>query len=79
MPLRYKIDIISALKDSGLTTYAIRKQKVFSEGTLTAFRNRKPVGWDVIENICRITGLQPGDILEYATDNESQTDGLSTS
>ena len=31
MPLQFKIDVLAALKEKGITTYAIRKQKIMSE------------------------------------------------
>ena len=34
MPFKYKIDVIAALKRAGYSTYRIRKEKIFSEGTL---------------------------------------------
>ena len=66
MPIRYKIDIISALKAAGYSSYRIRKEKVFSEGTLQAFRENRVIASPVaLENLCRILKCQPGDLLIY--------------
>nr|DAM46618.1 MAG TPA: putative transcriptional regulator [Caudoviricetes sp.] len=65
MPIRYKIDVIGALKGKGYTTYKIRKEKILSEGTLQAFRNGTMVSMENIARVCDILECQPGDILEY--------------
>jgi putative transcriptional regulator len=65
MPLKYKIDIIAALKDKGYTTYKIQKEKLLSQSTLQKLRNKEPIAWANIEIICRLLNCQPGDILEY--------------
>ena len=39
MPFRYKIDVLDALKKAGFSTYRIRKEKIFAEGTLQNFRD----------------------------------------
>lgn len=65
MPIRYKIDIIAALKAAGYSTYKIRKEKIMSESTLQKFRNGEIVTADNMAIICRLLDCQPGDILEY--------------
>lgn len=69
MPVCYKVDIIAALKEKGYTTYKIRKDKVFSENTLQAFRTGKMVSFDTIGKLCEMLSCQVGDILEYVPDN----------
>ena len=69
MPFRYKVNALELLKKSGYSTYRIRKENIFSQGTLTILRNQKPVGWDILETICRLTNSQPGDIIEYVPDD----------
>ena len=68
MPMRFKIDILSALKEKGFSTYRIRHDKLLSESTVQKLRNGEPVAWDNIETICRLLECQPGDILEYLKD-----------
>lgn len=70
MPFRYKLDVVQALKDKGYSTYRIRKDKVFSESTLQAFRENKMVSWETLEQVCRLLNCQPGDLLEYVEDEE---------
>ena len=71
MPVCYKVDIIAALKEKGYTTYKIRKDKVFSENTLQAFRTGKMVSFDTIGKLCEMLSCQVGDILEYVPDNDA--------
>lgn len=68
MPVKYKIDIISALKSAGYNTNTIRKEKLLSEGTLQSLREGKYISMDAISKICKLLHCQPGDILEYVDD-----------
>ena len=65
MPIRYKTDILEALKAKGYSTYRIRKEKLLAESTVQAFRKGELVSLDNIARICELLGCQPGDILEY--------------
>lgn len=70
MPLKYKVDILAALKEAGFTTYKIRKEKLLSESTVQKFRQNQPVAWENIEVVCKLLQCQPGDILEYVEDED---------
>lgn len=63
--LKYKIDVIEALKAKGYTTYQIRKEKLLSESTLQKLRNRQPISWENIDSLCKLLDCQIGDILIY--------------
>lgn len=73
MPIKYKIDIIAALKAVGYSTYKIRKEKIMSESTLQKFRNGEIVTADNMALICKLLGCQPGDILEYVEPNDENS------
>ena len=70
MPIKYKIDILAALKAAGYSTYKIRKEKIMNESTLQKFRNGEIVTADNMAIICRLLDCQPGDILEYVPETE---------
>ena len=70
--IRYKIDVLAALKDKGITTYRIRKEKLFGEGTLALIRKGDPVRWKAINDICKLLQCNVGDILEYIEDEEGK-------
>jgi len=72
MPLRYKVDIIPALKEKGYTSYKIRQEKLLSESTMQKFRDGEGVSWDNLETLCRLLACQPGDLIAYIPD-ESDT------
>ena len=72
--IRFKIDVLEALKNKGYTTTKIRSEKIFSEATLTNFRNNKPVTTTTINTICEILKKQPGYILEWVPDKEGEPD-----
>ena len=65
MPIRYKIDILAALKEAGYTTYKLRQDKTFGERTIQQFRDGVPVSWASLGKVCELLHCQPGDIVEY--------------
>ena len=65
MPLQFKIDVVSALKEKGYTTYRIRNEKILSESTVQKLRAGKGVSWENIETLCRLLKCQPADLMEY--------------
>ena len=65
MPIVYKFDVLSALKQAGYNTNRIRKEKLFSESTLQKFREKKIVSTENIAKLCELLNLQPGDIIKY--------------
>lgn len=65
MPIKYRIDVIAALKAAGYSTYRIRKEKIFSEATLQSFRTGKIASQASLELLCKLLKCQPGDLLMY--------------
>lgn len=65
MPIRYKIDVLEALKAAGYSSTKLRNEKLMGESYMTQLRHGKLVSWATIETICRLLDCQPGDILEY--------------
>ena len=68
MALQYKIDILAALKEKGITTYKIRQEKILSESTVQKLRASKGVSWENLETLCPLLDCQPGDLMEYIKD-----------
>ena len=68
MSLQFKINIISALKDKGYSTYSLRKEQLLSESTIQKLRSGKGVSWENIETLCKLLDCQPGDLMEYVKD-----------
>ncbi len=65
MPLKFKIDILKALKEKGYNTNRIRKENLLAQSTLTKLNNGGQLSWSNLETICRLLECQPGDIIEY--------------
>jgi len=65
MPMKFKIDVLAALKEKGYNTNRIRTEKLLSQSTLQKFRNNEGVSWENIETLCKLLECQPGDLLEY--------------
>lgn len=70
MALKYKIEVLQALKDKGYNTSVLRKDKLLSEGTIQRLRNNEPIQWTNINQLCKLLDCQPADILEYVKDKE---------
>lgn len=65
MPIKYKVDILAALKNAGYNSTRIRKDKIMGQATLQQLRNNELVSWKTIETLCKLLDCQPGDIIEY--------------
>lgn len=68
MAIRYKMDMLTALKDAGYNTSRIRKEKLIGEATVQQLRHGKLVSWATMDTLCRLLDCQPGDIIEYVAD-----------
>ena len=68
MGLQFKVDVLAALKEKGITTYQIRKEKLLSESTAQKLRAGIGVSWENLETLCRLLDCQPYDLIEYVKD-----------
>lgn len=65
MPVKYRIEILPALKEAGYNTTRLRREKLLGESTIQQIRKGELVSWGNISRICEMLDCQPGDILEY--------------
>lgn len=72
MPICYKIDVLAKLKEAGYNTNRIRKENLLSQSVLQYLRTGKKVSLSAIEKICELLNCQPGDILEYVSEETSE-------
>ena len=72
MALKYKIDVLSALKAAGYNSTRIRKEKIMGQATLQQLRNNELVSWNNIETLCKLLNMQIGDIIEYVPDEAAE-------
>jgi putative transcriptional regulator len=63
--LRYKIDVMQAINESGYSTYQIRKEKLIGENALQALRENKMIGIKALDQVCSLLKMQPGDVIEW--------------
>lgn len=72
--IKFKIDVMEALKNKGYNTTRIRSEKLIPEGTLTKIRtnNGMAISTATLNTICKILNKQPGQILEYVKDQEQE-------
>lgn len=67
--IKYKKDIIFALKEKGYSTYKIKQEKIFNQSQLQQLRDDKLLTQEALNKLCYILDCQPGDILEYIPDS----------
>ena len=68
MALRYKINVLDALKEKGYSSYTLRKEKLLSESTIQKLREGEGVAWDNLDTLCRLLECDIGTLLEYQKD-----------
>ena len=68
--IRYKINLLLALKNAGYNTNRIRKEKIFTEAQLQQLRDNNLLTQKALNKVCALLNCQPGDILEYVPDGE---------
>ena len=72
LPIKYKIDVLEALKAAGFTTYKIRQTGLINQTALQRIREGKMISWEQLASICAALNLQPGDIVEFVPEEQSQ-------
>lgn len=70
--ITFKFPILPALKEAGYNTNRIRKEKLINETSLQKIRHGKTdLTLSIINDLCRLLSCQPGDILQYTPDTDS--------
>lgn len=64
MEIRYKLDIMAALKEKGYSSTRLRREKILSESSMQKIRDGKMISIEILGRICLILGCQIGDIVE---------------
>ncbi len=72
MSVRYRIDVLAALKEKGYSSTRIRNEKLIGQSYLQQIRNGEIVSVACIDKLCKLLNCQPGDILEYVPDEETE-------
>lgn len=72
MAIRYKIDVMSALKEKGYSSTKIRNDKLIGQSYLQQIRRGELVSWKTIDTLCSLLDCQPGDLIEYVREEDVQ-------
>lgn len=69
---------MALLKEKGISSYKIRKEKILSESTLTRMRQgtsptNRGIDGHTINTLCALLECQPGDLMEYIPDEPTET------
>lgn len=67
--IKYRQNVMELLKNSGYSTYYIRKNKIFGERELQKLRTGEMLSWQTFNIVCELLQCQPGDILEWVPDS----------
>lgn len=63
--MRYKIDVLMALKEAGYRQIRLRKEKLLAQDTIQKLRKGEMIGMNSLTTLCELLDMQPGDIIEY--------------
>lgn len=72
MPIRYKIDVLAALKSKGFSSYKLIHDKKLGAGSVQKLREGKVLAPEGLAILCELLECQPGDILEYTSGAPSE-------
>ncbi len=72
MALRYKIDVMAALKERGYSSTKIREDRLIGQSYLQQLRHGELVSWKTIDTLCMLLDCQVGDIVEYVKDSAEE-------
>ena len=72
MPIVYKTDILSALKEAGYNTNRIRKEKLLSEGVLQSLRGQKYISMENLARVCALLDCLPGDLIAFSREEAAK-------
>lgn len=61
----YKIDILKLLKEKGYSQYYLMNNGIIGKGAIENMRKDGDISLKTLDKVCKLTGLQPGDILAY--------------
>lgn len=69
--IRYKRDILEALKEKGYTSTIIKRDNLLPSQTLQNIKSGKSITLDTLNKLCIMLRCQPSDLIEcVVTDDE---------
>ena len=74
--IRYRLDIMQALRERGISSYRILRDGLIPQSTTTKLRRGDTsISLSSVATLCRLLDCQPGDILEYVPDEDERQPG----
>ena len=70
MTIRYRINVLQALKEKGYNTTRLRQEKLLAESTIQQLREEKLVSWKNVDRLCTLLDCQISDIFEHGEERE---------
>ena len=71
MPIRYT-KLLKLMQKKGITSYTIKKDNIIGQATYKKIKTGGDIDTRTIAKLCALLHCQPGDILEYTEDDESE-------
>ena len=72
--VKYRQDIMQRLKEAGYSSTTLRRDKIFGESVMQAFRTGAVFPNKSLDRLCELLRCQPGDILEYVPDEQASNE-----
>ena len=70
LAIRYKIDILAALKEKGYSSTKLREMKALGQSYIQQLRHGELVSWKALDTICALLECQPADLIEYVKEED---------
>ena len=71
MAIKYD-KLVQKMNEAGINSYVIKRDKIVGQATFKKIHEGGELSTKVIDRFCKLFNCQPGDILEYVPDEESQ-------
>lgn len=65
-------DILKKLSDAGWSTYRLQMEREIPNSAIIRIRKNESITMATLDTICRLTGLKPGDLLDYVEDEQGR-------
>ena len=67
--------LFALLKERGYSSYKLRKEKLFGQAILQKLREGGDIDTRTVRKFCELLDCQPGDIMEYVSDERDDMKG----
>ena len=75
LAIRYKVDVIAALKAAAFTAYKLEHEQLLHKMSVQKLRQGELVSYSVLGALCKLLKCQPGDLIEHVEDDPKPQEG----